>query len=70
MDCSPSLSAVYPHGDPQRTFTQGNQEQLPNLMTGCWKHCTPTPERINEDISGWPAVAENRGSQGLRGAGL
>jgi len=51
-----SLSAVYPYGDPRRIFAQGNQEQLSYLMTECWNHCPPTPERINEDTAGWPAV--------------
>jgi hypothetical protein len=27
-------------------------------MYECWVHCAPTPQRIKEDILGWPAVAK------------
>jgi hypothetical protein len=52
----PSLSAVYPYGDPRRIFAQGNQEQLWHLVSEVWKYCAPTPERIDKEISRRPAV--------------
>jgi hypothetical protein len=27
-----------------------------HLVSEVWKHCAPTPERIDEEISCWPAV--------------
>jgi hypothetical protein len=53
------LSAVYPYGDPRRIFAQGNQEKLWHLVSEVWRHCAPTPKRIGEDISCWPAIHKN-----------
>jgi hypothetical protein len=66
-----SLSAVYLCSDPRRIFAQGNQEQLWHLVSEVWKRCVPTPERIDEEISCWPAVNKiNHRCEWGRGAGL
>ena len=51
-----ALSSTSPYGDSRRIFAQGNQKQLWHLVSEVWKHCAPTPERIDEEISCWPAV--------------
>jgi hypothetical protein len=58
MNFNHALATAYPFGDPRRIFGQGSQPQLWYLMTECWDHCAPTPDRIKEDIFDWPNVMD------------